>query len=53
MFLHAWRLRFAHPATGETIELLSPLPDELAQVTGPHVATTQGSGPHASAPPNA
>jgi 23S rRNA pseudouridine955/2504/2580 synthase len=31
MFLHAWRLKFAHPQTGEAIELLSPLPPELAR----------------------
>jgi 23S rRNA pseudouridine955/2504/2580 synthase len=30
MFLHAWRLKFAHPQTGEVIELLSPLPPDLA-----------------------
>ena len=29
MFLHAWRLQFQHPATGEKIELLAPLPPEL------------------------
>ena len=29
MFLHAWRLQFNHPATGERIELLAPLPPEL------------------------
>jgi 23S rRNA pseudouridine955/2504/2580 synthase len=28
MFLHARRLRFAHPASGEVIELESPLPPE-------------------------
>ena len=28
MFLHARRLRFAHPASGETVELVSPLPAE-------------------------
>jgi 23S rRNA pseudouridine955/2504/2580 synthase len=28
MFLHAQRLRFAHPASGEVIELESPLPAE-------------------------
>jgi len=28
MFLHARRLRFAHPASGETLELESPLPPE-------------------------
>ena len=29
MFLHAWRLQFNHPASGERIELVSPLPAEL------------------------
>jgi len=29
MFLHAWRLQFSHPASGERIELLAPLPPEL------------------------
>jgi 23S rRNA pseudouridine955/2504/2580 synthase len=29
MFLHAWRLQFHHPATGERIELLSPLSPDL------------------------
>jgi len=29
MFLHAWRLQFDHPAGGERIELLAPLPPEL------------------------
>jgi 23S rRNA pseudouridine1911/1915/1917 synthase len=28
-FLHAYRLRFAHPATGEEIDVTSPLPPEL------------------------
>jgi 23S rRNA pseudouridine955/2504/2580 synthase len=28
MFLHARRLRFAHPASGEAIELAAPLPSE-------------------------
>ena len=31
MFLHAWKLRFAHPATGEEIALQAPLPPELEQ----------------------
>ena len=31
MFLHAWRLQFNHPVSGERIELLAPLPPELAQ----------------------
>ncbi len=30
MFLHAWRLRVAHPATGEALELRSELPPELS-----------------------
>ncbi len=29
MFLHAWRLQFDHPASGERIELLAALPAEL------------------------
>jgi 23S rRNA pseudouridine1911/1915/1917 synthase len=28
-FLHAHRLAFAHPSTGERVELTSPLPDDL------------------------
>jgi 23S rRNA pseudouridine955/2504/2580 synthase len=35
MFLHAWRLRFAHPQSGEEIALESPLPDELAGYLDP------------------
>ena len=31
MFLHAWRLQFSHPASGERIELHAELPPELAQ----------------------
>jgi 23S rRNA pseudouridine1911/1915/1917 synthase len=31
-FLHATRLAFDHPATGERIELESPLPPDLAAV---------------------
>ncbi|QKV54060.1 RluA family pseudouridine synthase [Comamonas antarctica] len=30
MFLHAWRLQFNHPASGERIELRAELPAELA-----------------------
>jgi 23S rRNA pseudouridine955/2504/2580 synthase len=29
MFLHAWRLQFDHPASGERIALQAPLPPEL------------------------
>ncbi len=31
MFLHAWRLQFNHPVSGERIELLAALPPELEQ----------------------
>ncbi len=31
-FLHAARLRFAHPVTGEDVELEAPLPPELADI---------------------
>ncbi len=31
MFLHAWRLQFDHPASGERTELRAELPPELAQ----------------------
>jgi 23S rRNA pseudouridine955/2504/2580 synthase len=34
MFLHAWRLQFNHPASGERIELLANLPPELDQFWG-------------------
>jgi 23S rRNA pseudouridine955/2504/2580 synthase len=33
MFLHAWRLQFDHPATGERVALLAPLPAELQKFT--------------------
>jgi 23S rRNA pseudouridine955/2504/2580 synthase len=29
MFLHAWRLQFDHPASGERLTLQAPLPPEL------------------------
>ena len=29
MFLHAWRLQFSHPASGEQVQLLSTLPEDL------------------------
>jgi 23S rRNA pseudouridine955/2504/2580 synthase len=31
MFLHAWRLQFNHPGTGERLEMMAELPPELAQ----------------------
>jgi 23S rRNA pseudouridine955/2504/2580 synthase len=39
MFLHAWRLQFDHPATGERIALQAPLPPELQKFTD-HVRPT-------------
>ncbi|MBL0426109.1 RluA family pseudouridine synthase [Ramlibacter alkalitolerans] len=33
MFLHAWRLQFDHPATGERVSLQAPLPAELQKFT--------------------
>lgn len=43
MFLHAWRLQFNHPASGERLELLAELPLELSQFSSPHL-----SSPHIS-----
>ena len=44
MFLHAWRLQFSHPASGERVELLAPLPPEL------HVFVDPTPTAHAPAP---
>ncbi len=44
MFLHAWRLQFRHPSSGENLRLESPLPAELQQF----VDTLQPGGPVAS-----
>ena len=33
-FLHAWRLAFVHPVTGENVEVTDPLPGDLAAVLG-------------------
>ena len=40
--LHAWRLAFDHPVSGERIELESPLPHELRLVVG---ASATGQNP--------
>jgi 23S rRNA pseudouridine955/2504/2580 synthase len=45
MFLHAWRLQFDHPATGERIALQAPLPPELQKFTD-HVRTPPPVRPH-------
>jgi len=34
MFLHAAKLSFAHPASGDTLELASPLPADLEKFRG-------------------
>jgi 23S rRNA pseudouridine955/2504/2580 synthase len=34
MFLHAWKLGFLHPQTGESIHLEAQLPPELQQIVG-------------------
>ena len=39
MYLHAWRLQFNHPASGERVELLAPLPSDL-EAFSTHVAPT-------------
>ena len=31
LFLHAWRMEFAHPKTGKRIVVVAPLPEELSQ----------------------
>ncbi|WP_050813804.1 RluA family pseudouridine synthase [Acidovorax sp. NO-1] len=35
MFLHAWRLQFNHPASGERVQLIAELPPELAGFVSP------------------
>ena len=40
MFLHAWRLQFKHPASGERMQLLANLPADLTQFLD-HVAPTR------------
>ena len=35
MFLHAWRLQFTHPVSGERVELHAPLPADLQAFVSP------------------
>ncbi len=35
LFLHAWKLAFAHPVTGAAMEFEAPLPDELRKLIPP------------------
>lgn len=30
--LHAWKIRFVHPRTGETMEFFAPLPEDMARL---------------------
>jgi 23S rRNA pseudouridine1911/1915/1917 synthase len=44
-FLHAWRLSFDHPATGQPIELEEPLPGDLDEaLRRARAGQSQGSG---------
>lgn len=40
MFLHAWRLGFAHPKTGQTLQLEAPLAEDLSA----YLATLEPTG---------
>lgn len=42
-FLHAWKLSFTHPRTGQALEFTSPLPEDLQQVLA-ELRRTQGTG---------
>ncbi|MDR0273891.1 MAG: RluA family pseudouridine synthase [Burkholderiaceae bacterium] len=44
MFLHAWRLRLVHPASGQTLELTAPPPPDLLPFLTPSPASGGGLG---------
>jgi 23S rRNA pseudouridine955/2504/2580 synthase len=44
MFLHARQLTFAHPASGEALRIVSPLPGELSRFLA-RLSAAQGSAP--------
>ncbi len=51
--LHAWRLAFAHPVTGEPVEVESPVPEDLAQAIAQlRRGTTARSRRPAARPPD-
>lgn len=53
MFLHAWRLRVRHPATGDTLTLHSPLPPDLRAIlphNSPDPGPTSSTAAHTTAP---
>ena len=45
MFLHAWKLSFLHPATGDAMTLLAPLPPELLAMLPPQWRRSDGNAP--------
>ncbi len=45
MFLHAWKLSFLHPATGDAMTLLAPLPPELLAMLPPQWRRPDGNAP--------
>ena len=52
-FLHAARLAFTHPVTGESIDLASPLPDDLVAALAQAERLSRRGGPskgHPAAP---
>ncbi|HVP68641.1 MAG TPA: RluA family pseudouridine synthase [Anaeromyxobacteraceae bacterium] len=51
MFLHALRLSLPHPVTGARLDLLAPLPDDLAEVLSRANLQAPGQGAPASPPP--
>jgi 23S rRNA pseudouridine955/2504/2580 synthase len=53
MFLHAWRLSFAHPQTGDKIELNAALPPELAGAVGGNYANAVPASESPSVPRHA
>jgi 23S rRNA pseudouridine1911/1915/1917 synthase len=42
--LHAWRLAFHHPRTGERLEFTAPPPDDFARMAGEALAAIEASG---------
>jgi 23S rRNA pseudouridine955/2504/2580 synthase len=42
MFLHAWRLQFNHPVSGERVELMAHLPSDLESFANYAAPSTVG-----------
>jgi 23S rRNA pseudouridine955/2504/2580 synthase len=45
MFLHAYRLKLTHPATGDTLQFEAPLPADCKRFIA-QLAGTAGAGTH-------